>query len=53
MATTNVINGTLAVLKTGTDHATATAFAFSTSASIYLWIQEIFQTNLRQVGENY
>ena len=36
MATTNVINGTLAVLKTGTDHATATAFAFSTSASISL-----------------
>ena len=36
MATNNVINGTLCVLKTGTDHATATAFAFSTTASISL-----------------
>ena len=36
MATNNVINGTLCVLKTGADHAGATAFAFSTSASISL-----------------
>tara|TARA_R110000787_G_scaffold70574_3_gene156815 strand:- start:9406 stop:9846 length:441 start_codon:yes stop_codon:yes gene_type:complete len=36
MPTNNVINGTLCVLKTGTDHATATAFAFSTTASISL-----------------
>tara|TARA_R100000995_G_C3478402_1_gene122366 strand:+ start:401 stop:844 length:444 start_codon:yes stop_codon:yes gene_type:complete len=36
MATGNVINGTLAVLKTGADHAGATAFAFSTSASLSL-----------------
>tara|TARA_R110000803_G_scaffold48061_2_gene99896 strand:- start:2094 stop:2534 length:441 start_codon:yes stop_codon:yes gene_type:complete len=36
MATNNVINGTLCVLKTGADHASATAFAFSTTASISL-----------------
>jgi len=36
MATDNIINGTLAVIKTGTDHASATAVAFSTSASISL-----------------
>jgi TP901-1 family phage major tail protein len=36
MATDNIINGTLCVLKTGADHAGATAFAFSTSASISL-----------------
>ena len=36
MATNNVINGTLCVLKTGVDAASATPFAFSTSASISL-----------------
>tara|TARA_R100001198_G_C5206145_1_gene193242 strand:- start:307 stop:744 length:438 start_codon:yes stop_codon:yes gene_type:complete len=36
MGTDNVINGTLAVLKTGTSHSDATPFAFSTSASISL-----------------
>tara|TARA_R110000765_G_C18879660_1_gene601931 strand:- start:357 stop:797 length:441 start_codon:yes stop_codon:yes gene_type:complete len=36
MATDNVINGTLCVLKTGAVLASATPFAFSTSASISL-----------------
>ena len=36
MATNNVINGTLAVIKTGTDHSTATTIALSTSASLSL-----------------
>ena len=36
MATDNIINGTLAVIKTGADHSAATAVAFSTSASISL-----------------
>ena len=36
MATANVVNGTLAVLKTGTNATDATAFAFSTSASLSL-----------------
>ena len=36
MATNNVINGTLCVLSTGATLATATPFAFSTSASISL-----------------
>ena len=36
MATSNVINGTLAVVKTGTDHASATTIALSTSASLSL-----------------
>ena len=36
MGTDNIINGTLAVLKTGTSHSDATAFAFGTSASISL-----------------
>lgn len=34
MATNNVINGTLAVIKTGTTHADATTIALSTSASL-------------------
>lgn len=34
MATNNVINGTLAVIKTGTTHANATTIALSTSASL-------------------
>mgnify|MGYP003645905743 FL=1 len=34
MATNNVINGTMAVIKTGTTHANATTIALSTSASI-------------------
>ena len=34
MATNNVINGTLAVIKTGTNNATATAIALSTNASL-------------------
>ena len=34
MATNNVINGTLAVIKTGADHATSTAIALSTNASL-------------------
>ncbi len=34
MATNNVINGTLAVIKTGTSHANATTIALSTSASL-------------------
>tara|TARA_R110002051_G_scaffold103198_1_gene174952 strand:- start:17025 stop:17462 length:438 start_codon:yes stop_codon:yes gene_type:complete len=36
MATDNIINGTLCVIKTGVDHAGATAVAFSTSGSISL-----------------
>jgi len=36
MATDNIINGTLCVIKTGANHASATAIAFSTSASISL-----------------
>lgn len=34
MATNNVINGTLAVIKTGTNNATATTIGLSTNASL-------------------
>jgi TP901-1 family phage major tail protein len=34
MATNNVVNGTLTVIKTGADHATATAIGMSTNASL-------------------
>jgi len=34
MATNNVVNGTLTVIKTGADHATATTIGMSTNASL-------------------
>tara|TARA_R110000751_G_scaffold7414_3_gene30305 strand:- start:2300 stop:2749 length:450 start_codon:yes stop_codon:yes gene_type:complete len=53
MATNNVINGTLAVLKTGTTaggHAAATAIALSTSASLSLSMETRDISNKSSAG---